>query len=102
MKYLLLIVIFAFVCYEAINAAILCRSASFNFCDKVDCSSEPKCCPKGKTLTKGGFCLCCNVCATILKEGEQCPVSLVIGGPPPTVYCEEGLQCINSTCQAAQ
>lgn len=45
-----------------------------------------------------------NILLTVVfaEEGEQCPVSLVIGGPPPTVYCEEGLQCINSTCQAAQ
>ncbi|KAF8782893.1 hypothetical protein HNY73_013126 [Argiope bruennichi] len=30
---------------------------------------------------------------SFLDEGDQCPVTRFVGGPPPTVKCKDGLIC---------
>ncbi|CAH0556080.1 unnamed protein product [Brassicogethes aeneus] len=70
-----------------------------NICHGVKCQVTE--CKEGETMLKGGWCKCCPVCNKILKEGEQCPQpSPFIGGPPPTIYCDEGLICTDGKCVA--
>ncbi|GFS99698.1 uncharacterized protein NPIL_672721 [Nephila pilipes] len=62
-----------------------------NYCDDVCC--KPVDCLEDQILVENGStCGCCNMCRTIIYEGETCPIQL-IGGPPPTSQCEEGTTC---------
>nr|CAI5833927.1 unnamed protein product [Callosobruchus analis] len=71
-----------------------------NICQTVRCAAAV--CESNQVLVeKGGFCGCCDLCVTILKEGEKCPVLHIRGGPPPTIRCAKGLRCVKGVCKKA-
>ncbi|GFY16436.1 uncharacterized protein TNCV_2350791 [Trichonephila clavipes] len=61
-----------------------------NYCDDV-CCTPPECSEDEILVKKGGFCGCCDVCRTIIREGEPCPLGP--RGIPPSSQCEEGTTC---------
>ncbi|GFT06642.1 uncharacterized protein NPIL_646931 [Nephila pilipes] len=74
-----------------ISNAFVCTE---NYCDGV-CCKPVECTEDEIFVKKGSTCGCCDVCRTILYEGESCP-PLLSGGPPPTSQCEEGTTCQNT------
>ncbi|XP_049823934.1 fungal protease inhibitor-1 [Aethina tumida] len=67
-----------------------------DICFSVKC--HPAICKENEEETQGGWCNCCDVCTTILRKGEKCYQLLYLGGPPRTVVCAEGLECIMGVC----
>ncbi|GFT94501.1 uncharacterized protein NPIL_273591, partial [Nephila pilipes] len=75
----------------AISDAFVCRR---NYCDNVCC--KPVKCKENQILVKkGSTCGCCDMCRTIIYEGEYCP-PFFRGGSPPSSQCEEGTTCKNT------
>ncbi|CAH1976043.1 unnamed protein product [Acanthoscelides obtectus] len=54
--------------FEESEARLVCTR---RICDTVRCAKQ-KCTAKQVLVKKGGFCGCCDLCVTILKEGENC------------------------------
>ncbi|GFY45567.1 uncharacterized protein TNIN_280471 [Trichonephila inaurata madagascariensis] len=75
-----------------IGARIPCTK---NYCEKLQCKQET--CGENQVLVKnGGSCGCCDMCKTIIKEGEACPQRRFVGGPPPAWECEMGTTCMDT------
>ncbi|XP_013405499.1 uncharacterized protein LOC106170252 isoform X2 [Lingula anatina] len=77
-------------CAAAANALVCppdaCKGAT---CTLLD---EQACLAKGGAVRPGGMCGCCDVCITLLKEGDKC-IQLLLLGVPATAECGEGLKC---------
>ncbi|KAK9879940.1 hypothetical protein WA026_008450 [Henosepilachna vigintioctopunctata] len=84
--------------FGSLECAIKCQEDT---CDTLKCEhATPETCNKpNQDLRKGGFCNCCTVCFTTLQENEECHVSYLLGGPPATTACKDGLECKNHKCQ---
>ncbi|XP_066260377.1 uncharacterized protein [Euwallacea similis] len=74
--------------------AIVCPP---DFCDGVECRTDLKCAEK--QVKRKAFCACCDICYTILDEGENCSYRyLGLSVPPPARECGKGLRCVNNVC----
>ncbi|GFY45564.1 uncharacterized protein TNIN_280451 [Trichonephila inaurata madagascariensis] len=62
-----------------------------NYCDDVCCDDDVECSDDEILVEHGSFCGCCDVCRTIIREGQPCPPAF--RGSPPTSQCEEGTTC---------
>ncbi|CAH1976047.1 unnamed protein product [Acanthoscelides obtectus] len=78
------------------SEAVACTQS---ICKLFKCT-QPKCISKQVLVKKGGFCGCCDLCVTILKEGDNCLAQIFSGGTPATERCGDGLQCINGVCKS--
>ncbi|GFQ93180.1 uncharacterized protein TNCT_681341 [Trichonephila clavata] len=75
-----------------VGARIPCTK---NYCNRFKCEQET--CGENQVLVKkGGSCGCCDMCKTIIKEGEACPRRQIVGGPPPAWECESGTTCMDT------
>ncbi|XP_023213179.1 fungal protease inhibitor-1-like [Centruroides sculpturatus] len=83
-----------FVLTFVIAQAIVCPKDA---CKYVKCKDTDGCREgNGIIKEKGGVCGCCDICVTILNEGDLCePVEF--GLVPPEAICSEGLQCDHHT-----
>ncbi|CAH0556082.1 unnamed protein product [Brassicogethes aeneus] len=97
MKFILFF-ISTFIFYEQLHSFVPCKTETYDACATASCVDEPTRCPKGQTIIYGGWCRCCRVCATILREGAKCPFDAYIGIGPPSRFCDEGLRCIQGVC----
>ncbi|KAF2903098.1 hypothetical protein ILUMI_03086 [Ignelater luminosus] len=69
-----------------------------NYCSTIKCGVIEKC-EKNQVLKPGGVCNCCNQCFSILEEGDECTSFVLLGVPPPTRECGEGLLCLEGVCK---
>ncbi|KAL3836953.1 hypothetical protein ACJMK2_022355 [Sinanodonta woodiana] len=79
---------FQFLLFAAIlvcTQAIVCPP---NFCNSVDCQDVSAC----NGVLQKGFCGCCDVCTTVINEGQLCLSSIFLGVPSNTA-CADGLHC---------
>ncbi|CAH0555721.1 unnamed protein product [Brassicogethes aeneus] len=66
-------------------------------CKFVKCEDHGLCSEKNQEVRKGGYCDCCNVCFTVLKENESCFAS-ILRNVPQTKVCADGLVCHERKC----
>lgn len=89
-----------------LSLAVACASAIVclpDTCSTVRCAAvTEETCVGGTIKRNGGYCGCCDLCVTMLAEGDRCFSSMLLGVPPSS-QCREGLICDpeSHTCQQA-
>ncbi|KAJ9593090.1 hypothetical protein L9F63_027665, partial [Diploptera punctata] len=73
-----------------------------NACDNVNCvqnveASHRPPCRSDQVRSRRSFCGCCEVCVTLVDEGEYCGVYSGLTVPPLPYDCKEGLECLSVT-----
>ncbi|CAL1541708.1 unnamed protein product [Lymnaea stagnalis] len=74
---------------NSFSVAISCTGDPCNIIKCPDVSQE-NC--KGKIISRGALCGCCDLCATVLNAGDVCSGLSLLGFQGPEV-CPDGYEC---------
>ncbi|KAJ9593092.1 hypothetical protein L9F63_027667 [Diploptera punctata] len=71
-------------------------------CDHINCTAivatdhQPPC-QSNQVTSDRSYCGCCEVCLTLVGEGEHCGVHVDLTMVPIPYDCREGLTCVKDT-----
>ncbi|KAJ9575692.1 hypothetical protein L9F63_007451 [Diploptera punctata] len=83
-------------------AAVWTLQCTPGICNDIDCAIEveeghKKPCNDDQVLTNRTFCGCCEICVTLVGEGNHCGVHIDLTQVPIPYKCKDGLQCVKDT-----